>query len=74
MLRCCSTIHPFGMADMLAVGCLIPFILVAGGAVAGGVIGGGQGVIVGGLTGGAAGVIAMIAVIWGIEQINRRRL
>ncbi len=59
---------------MLAVGCLIPFVLVAGGALAGGALGGGHDAVVGALLGCVAGVIAMIAVIWGIEQISRRRL
>ena len=74
MLRGCWTIHSIGMADMLAVGCLIPFVLIARGALAGGAIGGGHNVIMGGLIGCAAGVIAMIVLIWGIEQISRRRL
>jgi hypothetical protein len=57
---------------MLAVGCLIPFVLMLAGAFAGGVIGSGHAGVIGAVTGGVIGTIAMIALLMGFERIRGR--
>ncbi len=58
---------------MLAVGCLIPFVLILAGAVGGWALGGQTDAIVGAVAGGAIGVAAMLALAWGWEKIVSRR-
>ncbi len=57
---------------MLAVGCLIPFVLMLAGAFAGAVIGSGHAAVIGEVAGGFIGTIAMIALLMGFERIRGR--
>ena len=57
---------------MMAVGCLIPMVLMIGGAVVGGVAGGTHAAILGLVAGGAIGGAAMAALLWGFERIRSR--
>ena len=59
---------------MLAVGCLIPIVLMIAGAVVGGVVSGGHDAVWGGLAGAAIGLVAMLALLWGFERIRNRGL
>lgn len=58
---------------MLAIGCLIPLVLMAVGAVGGWAIGGQRGSIIGAVAGAAIGGAAMVALAWGWEKIVSRR-
>jgi len=57
---------------MLAVGCLIPLVLIVVGGAAGWAIGGQHDELVGAAGGGVIGVAAMIALVWGWERIRNR--
>jgi hypothetical protein len=58
---------------MLAVGCLIPLVLIVAGALGGWAIGGQTDSIIGAVAGGAIGAVAMIALAWGWDKIVSRR-
>ena len=58
---------------MLAVGCLIPIMLVLFGAAAGGAIGGQHDAVVGAIGGAVIGLILMIGLAWVWRYITRRR-
>ena len=58
---------------MLALGCLIPLVLIAAGAVAGGMIGSGHDAILGAVVGGGLGAVVMAALLWGWDRIRVRR-
>lgn len=59
---------------MLAVGCLIPFVLIIAGAAIGWAVGGGQwDSIVGAAIGAAVGIAAMLVLVWGWDRIAGRR-
>lgn len=58
---------------MLAVGCLIPFVLIVAGAVGGWALGGHTDAILGAIAGGVVGVAAMVALAWGWEKVVSRR-
>jgi hypothetical protein len=57
---------------MLAVGCLIPIVLIAAGGFAGGALGGYHAAIVGAMAGGAIGMAAMMALVWAFGRIRSR--
>lgn len=59
---------------MLAIGCLIPIVLMIAGATVGGVVSGGHDAAWGALAGAAIGLAAMIALLWGFERIRGRTL
>jgi hypothetical protein len=60
--------------SVLAVGCLIPIVLIIAGAVAGTAIGGQHDAIIAAVAGGVIGIAAMIALLWGWERIRSHRL
>ncbi|HET7883519.1 MAG TPA: hypothetical protein VFL55_21720 [Acetobacteraceae bacterium] len=53
---------------MFAIGCLIPFALLAVGAVAGGVLGGATGGLWGGGAGFVIGLVAMLVILGVFER------
>jgi hypothetical protein len=57
---------------VLAVGCLIPLVLLVVGAAAGWAFGGQHGSILGAVGGGIVGTVAMIALLWGWDRIRDR--
>ncbi len=57
---------------VLAIGCLIPLVLIVAGALAGGVFGSTHAAILGAVAGGVIGTIAMIALLMGFERIRGR--
>ncbi len=58
---------------MLAVGCMIPFVLIVAGAIGGWALGGQADSVIGAIAGGVVGVIAMAALAWGWDKIVSRR-
>jgi hypothetical protein len=56
----------------LAIGCLIPFVLVLAGGIAGAVAGNGRAAVIGAVAGGVIGTIVMIALLMGFERIRGR--
>ena len=59
---------------MLAIGCLIPFVLIIAGALAGGAVGSTRDVVIGAVAGGMIGTIVMIALMMEFERIRGRGL
>jgi hypothetical protein len=59
---------------MLAVGCLLPLVLMIAGAAVGGIVGGSHDTIWGGLAGAIIGTAGMLALVWGFEKIRSRGL
>ncbi|HEY8290690.1 MAG TPA: hypothetical protein VIG49_15555 [Acetobacteraceae bacterium] len=59
---------------MLAVGCLIPILLIVVGAAAGWAIGGQVDAAYGAVGGGIIGTIAMLGLVWGWDRIRNRGL
>jgi len=59
---------------MVALGCLIPIVLIIAGAGAGGAIGGSHAAMLGAIAGATIGAIAMVAMLWGFERIRDRGL
>ncbi len=57
---------------MMAVGCLIPIVLIIAGAAVGGIIDGNHAAVLGALAGAAIGVVAMIGLLWGFDRIRSR--
>ena len=57
---------------MVAVGCLVPIVLVIAGAALGGVIEGSHAAMLGAIAGAVVGAVAMIAVLWGFDRIRSR--
>jgi|KBSSwiStaDraftv2_1062776.scaffolds.fasta_scaffold1418042_1 hypothetical protein len=58
---------------MFAIGCLIPLVLLAVGAVAGGLLGGTTAGLWGGAGGFVVGVVAMVAVLGLFERAKGNR-
>ena len=59
---------------MVAVGCLIPIVLIIAGAAAGGVISGSHAAMLGAIGGAIIGAVAMIGVLWAFDRIRDRGL
>jgi hypothetical protein len=59
---------------MLAVGCLIPIVLMIAGAAAGGVIAGTHAAMLGAIAGAVIGVAAMLGILWGFDRIRNSGL
>lgn len=57
---------------MVAVGCLVPLVLIIAGAAAGGVIAGSHAAMLGAIAGAVIGAIAMIGLLWGFDRIRNR--
>lgn len=57
---------------MLALGCLLPVLMVAAGTGIGAAMGSTAGGIWGGIAGFFLGCLAVLALIWGIEEIKQR--
>ena len=57
---------------MLAIGCLIPFVLLAAGAALGSYLGDDRGGYWGAGAGFAAGLVVVGAMFWIMERISRR--
>jgi hypothetical protein len=59
---------------MVALGCLIPIVLIIAGAAAGGVINGSHDAMLGATAGAVIGALAMIGILWGFDRIRDRGL
>jgi hypothetical protein len=59
---------------MVALGCLIPIVLIIAGAAAGGAIAGSHAAMLGAIAGAVIGAIAMVAMLWGFDRIRDRGL
>jgi hypothetical protein len=59
---------------MLAIGCIIPVVLMVGGAVGGAALGGTHDAVWGGIAGAVCGTIALGALLWAWGRIRVRRL
>jgi hypothetical protein len=57
---------------MVAVGCLIPIVLIIAGAAAGGITAGSHAAMLGAIAGAIIGAVAMIGVLWGFDRIRNR--
>jgi hypothetical protein len=57
---------------MLAIGCLIPVVLLIGGALAGAGLGGSRDAAIGAGVGLISGLVIMAALLWGWERIRTR--
>jgi outer membrane lipoprotein SlyB len=61
-------------ANLLAIGCFVPIVLVVVGAVVGSAVGGTHAAILGIVAGGVTGAAAMILLLRVWERIRRRQL
>ena len=57
---------------MLALGCLVPIVLIVAGAAAGGAIAGSHAALLGAVAGAVVGAVAMVGVLWGFDRIRDR--
>ena len=57
---------------MVALGCLVPIVLIVAGAAAGGVIAGSHAALLGAIAGAVVGAVAMVGVLWGFDRIRDR--
>jgi hypothetical protein len=63
-----------GVVVMVAIGCLVPLMLMVAGAVAGGIINGNRDAVWGALASVCLGLLAMLALFWGLDRIRSRTL
>lgn len=61
------------MTRVIAIGCLVPILLVFVGAAAGGAIGGTGDAVWGAVAGGVVGLVVMVGLGWGWERIRGQR-
>ncbi len=57
---------------MIAIGCLLPFVLMIAGALAGAALGGTHAGMIGLIAGLAIGVVAAVAMVWGLARVEDR--
>lgn len=56
---------------MVAIGCLLPFVLMIVGALAGAAVGGTHAGLIGMIAGIALGIVGAIAMVWGLARAEK---